>query len=125
MRAARSESPGLARSGHGFAVAGGGLAPLPVGTLALVGAVGSPVACGAVVTFALAPSEPWIARADVGFDADPVLARLIADGLAGFLVRNLKSGATFGVVDETGDVLQLYGFDLLRPEHRAPEILSK
>ena len=78
-----------------------------------------------MVTFALAPGEPRIARADVGFDADPVLTGLIADGLAGFLVRNLISGATFGVVDETGDVLQLYGFDLLRPGHWAPEILSK
>ncbi len=102
-------------------LAGVGLAASPVNTGTRLGTVGTPIAPWASVRFAPGAGEPWGARADVGFDADPVFAGFFADGVAGFLVRHSISGAALPVVDQPGDVLLLDGLHQLRLEHRTPE----
>ena len=87
---------------------------------ALVGALRAPVAVGTAERFAAGAGKPGCAGADVGLEADPVLAWLVADGLAKLLFRDPIPGTTLPVVDDARDVLWLDGLDQLLLEHWAP-----
>ena len=54
-----------------------------------------------------------------------MLARLVADGLAIFLVRDSVAWTAFSVVDQTRHVLFLGRLDELLLEHRTPERIGK
>ena len=107
-------------SGETETLSGGGLARATVDARALVGAIRAPVPFRAPESFATGAGKAWRAGANVGLEAVPVLAGLVADSLADLLLRDPISGAALPPVHEPGHVLLLDGLDQLLLEHWAP-----